>query len=288
MCNVVIHDPQNLDCEMIQSFPWIFRDFVEIWKCFCFPLHTVSSDWNDSCFTKSGKLSRITLSIMVKSWWYRAPFHFPRKTKNKKQKTKRTRKVRKVRKIRKVRKNRLFRSHLHPSSSKLKSSQPGPQAMSDPGSEAVISSSALRSRRWWKIKLFRGMIDDARRRAPYYWSDWRDAWNYRVVPATVYMYFAKYGPPVDARRWEAIVQILWCTKSYVKMSKCQNLFMPILSIFNVSVQLFCISLAVDGHVTSNPSRPVYYRHWPFRSTCFPRRRWVLASTRFSCHQYWAL
>jgi len=36
------------------------------------------------------------------------------------------------------------------------------------------------------------MIDDVKRRAPYYWSDWKDAWDYRVVPATVYMYFAKY------------------------------------------------------------------------------------------------
>ena len=44
---------------------------------------------------------------------------------------------------------------------------------------------------WWKIRLFRGMINDVRRRAPYYASDWTDAWNYRVVPATVYMYFAK-------------------------------------------------------------------------------------------------
>lgn len=45
--------------------------------------------------------------------------------------------------------------------------------------------------RWWKIHLFRGMINDIRRRAPYYWSDFADAWDYRVVPATVYMYFAK-------------------------------------------------------------------------------------------------
>jgi HCO3- transporter family len=44
----------------------------------------------------------------------------------------------------------------------------------------------------WKIRYFRGMINDIKRRAPYYWSDWKDAWNYRVVPATVYMYFAKY------------------------------------------------------------------------------------------------
>ena len=46
--------------------------------------------------------------------------------------------------------------------------------------------------KWWKIRLFRGMINDVRRRLPFYWSDWVDAWDYRVVPATVYMYFAKY------------------------------------------------------------------------------------------------
>lgn len=45
---------------------------------------------------------------------------------------------------------------------------------------------------WWKVQLFRGMINDVRRRAPFYLSDWKDAWDYRVVPATIYMYFAKY------------------------------------------------------------------------------------------------
>jgi len=45
--------------------------------------------------------------------------------------------------------------------------------------------------RWYKIHLFRGMRNDLRRRAPYYLSDWMDAWDYRVVPATVYMLFAK-------------------------------------------------------------------------------------------------
>lgn len=38
------------------------------------------------------------------------------------------------------------------------------------------------------------MIDDVKRRAPYYASDWTDAWDYRVVPATVYMYFANILP----------------------------------------------------------------------------------------------
>ena len=45
--------------------------------------------------------------------------------------------------------------------------------------------------KFWRINLFEGMKNDVKRRAPFYWSDWRDAWNYRVVPASVYMYFAK-------------------------------------------------------------------------------------------------
>lgn len=49
-----------------------------------------------------------------------------------------------------------------------------------------------RADKWWKILFFQGMLNDIKRRAPYYWSDWTDAWDYRVVPATVYMYFAKY------------------------------------------------------------------------------------------------
>jgi hypothetical protein len=40
------------------------------------------------------------------------------------------------------------------------------------------------------------MVNDVRKRAPFYLSDWTDAWNYRVVPATVYMFFAKLVLPV--------------------------------------------------------------------------------------------
>ncbi|KAL4791846.1 HCO3 transporter family-domain-containing protein [Aspergillus venezuelensis] len=53
---------------------------------------------------------------------------------------------------------------------------------------------ALSEPKWWRIRFFRGMIDDVKRRAPYYWNDWADAWDYRVVPATVYMYFANILP----------------------------------------------------------------------------------------------
>lgn len=33
-------------------------------------------------------------------------------------------------------------------------------------------------------RIGRGIYHDIRARAPYYASDWTDAWNYRVVPAT--------------------------------------------------------------------------------------------------------
>lgn len=73
---------------------------------------------------------------------------------------------------------------------------PGPDEVAQT-SNVISRTSTNRSKKrqpqWWKIRLFRGMIEDVKRRAPYYWSDWKDAWNYRVVPATTYMYFAKYG-----------------------------------------------------------------------------------------------
>ncbi|KAK0742260.1 HCO3 transporter family-domain-containing protein [Apiosordaria backusii] len=47
---------------------------------------------------------------------------------------------------------------------------------------------------WWKIHLGRGILLDIKRRAPYYLSDWTDAWDYRVVPATIYMFFANILP----------------------------------------------------------------------------------------------
>ncbi|KAK3949689.1 HCO3 transporter family-domain-containing protein [Pseudoneurospora amorphoporcata] len=58
----------------------------------------------------------------------------------------------------------------------------------------AVPGTKQRNPKWYKIHLFRGMINDLRRRAPYYLSDWTDAWNYRVIPATVYMYFANILP----------------------------------------------------------------------------------------------
>ncbi|KAM0073485.1 hypothetical protein ACKRZS_014352 [Fusarium odoratissimum] len=57
-----------------------------------------------------------------------------------------------------------------------------------------MASPRQKQEAWWRIHLFRGMVSDIRRRIPYYVSDWMDAWDYRVVPATVYMYFANILP----------------------------------------------------------------------------------------------
>src|SRR5699024_2507295 len=46
------------------------------------------------------------------------------------------------------------------------------------------ASTARQKMPWWHIRFFSGMVNDVKRRAPYYWSDWVDAWDYRVVPST--------------------------------------------------------------------------------------------------------
>ncbi|KAH8821758.1 HCO3 transporter family-domain-containing protein [Xylogone sp. PMI_703] len=64
------------------------------------------------------------------------------------------------------------------------------------GLEHAATNTSAKSKppRWWRIRYFRGMVADVKRRLPFYWSDWADAWDYRVVPATVYMYFANILP----------------------------------------------------------------------------------------------
>lgn len=41
------------------------------------------------------------------------------------------------------------------------------------------------------VRPFYGIIHDIRARTPHYWSDWTDSYNYRVVPATLLIFFAK-------------------------------------------------------------------------------------------------
>ncbi|KAK4203640.1 HCO3 transporter family-domain-containing protein [Triangularia verruculosa] len=76
---------------------------------------------------------------------------------------------------------------LLPTHTALPPSPPAPTTTSSP---ATIQ----KPEPWYKIHLGRGMYLDVKRRLPYYWSDWTDAWDYRVVPATVYMFFANILP----------------------------------------------------------------------------------------------
>ena len=41
------------------------------------------------------------------------------------------------------------------------------------------------------VRIGSGIVRDVKARAPWYVSDWSDAWNYRVVPATALIFFAK-------------------------------------------------------------------------------------------------
>ncbi|KAJ6584664.1 HCO3 transporter family-domain-containing protein [Mycena capillaripes] len=41
-----------------------------------------------------------------------------------------------------------------------------------------------------------GIVFDIRARAPFYLSDWTDAWNYRVIPATALIFFANVLPGI--------------------------------------------------------------------------------------------
>ncbi|KAI0682808.1 anion exchanging protein [Cytidiella melzeri] len=51
--------------------------------------------------------------------------------------------------------------------------------------------------RWWRsIRIGSGIVRDVRARAPFYVSDWTDAWNYRVIPAIVLIFFANVLPGI--------------------------------------------------------------------------------------------
>ncbi|OAP54620.1 hypothetical protein AYL99_11068 [Fonsecaea erecta] len=90
-----------------------------------------------------------------------------------------------------------WQQHTHRASFHSSHSRPDPeeiQRLSEHLSRPTTRSSHRRTDKWYKIRWFKGMVDDVKRRAPYYWSDWKDAWDYRVIPATVYMYFANILP----------------------------------------------------------------------------------------------
>ena len=64
--------------------------------------------------------------------------------------------------------------------------------MLDSAASSVAAPATRPSRRYrWIERLGVGIRQDIYARAPWYISDWTDAWNYRVVPATALIFFAK-------------------------------------------------------------------------------------------------
>ncbi|KAG2123398.1 HCO3 transporter family-domain-containing protein [Suillus cothurnatus] len=75
-----------------------------------------------------------------------------------------------------------------------------------PGSSTLLQSAAeTRQTSSFIRKLGAGIIADVRARIPWYFSDWTDAWNYRVVPATALIFFAKYRQPSNTQLPEVLI-----------------------------------------------------------------------------------
>ncbi|KAG1797864.1 HCO3 transporter family-domain-containing protein [Suillus plorans] len=71
------------------------------------------------------------------------------------------------------------------------------QAREFPGSSTLLQDAATTRRTPSFVpKLGAGIISDIRARAPWYFSDWTDAWNYRVIPATALIFFANVLPGI--------------------------------------------------------------------------------------------
>ncbi|CCL99466.1 uncharacterized protein FIBRA_01484 [Fibroporia radiculosa] len=97
---------------------------------------------------------------------------------------------------------------------------------------------------WLKrIRVGTGIYRDVRSRAPYYLSDWTDAWNYRVVPAIVLIFFANVLPGIAFS-----LDLIETTEQYGVSEVLLSSFMAafIFSIFGA--QPLCIA-GVTGPIT---------------------------------------
>ncbi|KAH7322102.1 HCO3 transporter family-domain-containing protein [Rhizoctonia solani] len=93
------------------------------------------------------------------------------------------------------------------------------------------------------FRPFEGMITDLKARAPYYISDWTDAWTYRVVPATAMIFFANVLPGIAFS-----LDLIETTEQYGVTEVLLSSFMAafIFSVF--SCQPLCIA-GVTGPIT---------------------------------------
>ncbi|KAM5540894.1 hypothetical protein V8D89_005538 [Ganoderma adspersum] len=96
---------------------------------------------------------------------------------------------------------------------------------------------------WIPTFIGHGIISDIRARAPYYASDWLDAWNYRVIPAIVLIFFANVLPGIAFS-----LDLIETTQQYGVAEVLLSSFMAafIFSVFGA--QPLCIA-GVTGPIT---------------------------------------
>ncbi|KAL8714127.1 MAG: hypothetical protein Q9220_001855 [cf. Caloplaca sp. 1 TL-2023] len=109
-----------------------------------------------------------------------------------------------------------WRSRLPFKSSSIESTHDSNETLGHGVSGLPADTSSTRHAKCWKIRLFKGMTNDIRRRTPFYWSDWKDAFDYRVVPATVYMYFAKYVRQVTLDKLHNLATLAFSLDMFTK------------------------------------------------------------------------
>ncbi|KAJ3556952.1 hypothetical protein NM688_g1745 [Phlebia brevispora] len=98
--------------------------------------------------------------------------------------------------------------------------------------------------RWLKsVRIGSGILHDIRSRTPYYLSDWTDAWNYRVIPAIVLIFFANVLPGIAFS-----LDLIETTQQYGVSEVLLSSFMAsfIFSVFGA--QPLCIA-GVTGPIT---------------------------------------
>ncbi|KAI0718217.1 anion exchanging protein [Cerioporus squamosus] len=116
-------------------------------------------------------------------------------------------------------------------------------ATTSPSPSATLCREKRRLPAWIPTFIGRGIIGDIRARAPHYFSDWADAWNYRVIPAIVLIFFANVLPGIAFS-----LDLIETTQQYGVAEVLLSSFMAafIFSVFGA--QPLCIA-GVTGPIT---------------------------------------
>ncbi|KAH9986891.1 HCO3 transporter family-domain-containing protein [Russula compacta] len=94
-----------------------------------------------------------------------------------------------------------------------------------------------------RVKVGAGILRDIRARAPWYWSDWKDAWNYRVIPATALVFFANVLPGIAFS-----LHLIESTQQYGVSEVLLSSFMSSFIFSLIGAQPLCIT-GVTGPIT---------------------------------------